>query len=475
MQKPLAATIALLICMLVCICPITAQSPPNLSSDIQWDEDASTAGNQQTYSGTTAIQNAFNNARRQEETQKSLTANALGNLTLPGSWGSMSNNDKALFLINAERVARGGVNYSGVTPLGLPFEAADAGITTAAQNHANYLKATSLFTHTGSGSTAPFQRVQAVYAQNTCSEFLARSENIAIFARSGNSPNPLIVERAVFAWIYTDASASWGHREACLLQDKDLTNNNSLYGFKNNYGSASSEGFIGIGTAGATDGSYAVFNGTTFPSQDVVVLKLFDPVASATASTNSCAFSAPLPVELLYFRAEASDKQVVKLSWITVSEKNASHFIVERSLDLERIEEIAIISAAGTTTEKQQYEQFDKAPHQGLSYYRLRQIDFDTKASTYKWVSVSIDKAENQVVLAPNPSNGDRVDVWLSDAWTAPSFRLIDLIGRTYPLKATSKGQNKFELNFQEKLISGLYLLAFEQDGKTSTQKLLVR
>ena len=61
------------------------------------------------------------------------------------------------------------------------------------------------------------------------------------------------IARAIYNWIYVDAGSGWGHREAALLQDRDLADNDPVYGFNNNVGSAVSEGFIGFGIAESSD------------------------------------------------------------------------------------------------------------------------------------------------------------------------------------------------------------------------------
>lgn len=66
---------------------------------------------------------------------------------------------------------------------------------------------------------------------------MSRAENIAAFVTSGDSI-PMAVERAIYGWLYVDAGASWGHREAVLLQDRSLNNPpvppNMSLSYKNN-------------------------------------------------------------------------------------------------------------------------------------------------------------------------------------------------------------------------------------------------
>lgn len=255
---------------------VSADSPPNLTSDIEWDENPGLPGNQQTYSGVAAIAAAYDNARRQEEIQLGLAPNTLGNLSLPTQavWNGMSLNDRGVHILNQERVARGGAQ-PGV--LGLPYAGQQVNIVAIAQYYADYLVANNAFSHTADGYT-PFQRIDNDPALAACHEFLSRAENLASFFTSGTSV-PLPLERAIYAWMYDDASSLWGHREALLLQDVDI-NMTPGTGFNNNVGSILDEGFIGFGIQSAV--GYDPFNlGINFGL--VVVFNEFDPI-----STGSC-------------------------------------------------------------------------------------------------------------------------------------------------------------------------------------------
>ena len=259
--------------------PSRADSPPNLSADIAW-----TAG----LSGVNDVQTAFNNGRRQEEIQRGLANGTLGNLVMPTQavWNTYGAEQKALFLLNAERVARAGFP-PGV--LGLPFQDSQVDVQALAQNYADLLVATNTFGHEQQGD--PFDRIDNDPVLGPCVEFLSRAENIAGFWTGGTS-NPLAVERAVYNWIYADAGSLWGHREGALLQDKEIGSSNPLTGFKNNVGSAGSEGFIGIGVAESA--AYNPFGFGFSQWGTVVILVMIDP-----KSTGSCPWDlAPTPTPI---------------------------------------------------------------------------------------------------------------------------------------------------------------------------------
>ncbi|HQZ54734.1 MAG TPA: hypothetical protein PLG23_14790, partial [Thermoflexales bacterium] len=245
-----------------------ADSPPNLTSNIEWVN----AFNASTVVDTQA---AFNNGRRQEEIQLDLAPNALGNLVMPpqGVWDAKSPDEKALFLLNAERAARGG-QVPGV--LGLGFQDWQPDVKRIAESWATYLLTENRFGHVFSDTTSPFDRIADDPVLGPCSDYLSRAENIAGFWNLGGTSNPLPVERAIYNWIYDDASSGWGHREAALLQDKDLYWVDAIEGFKNDVDGAGSEGFIGVAVIDSTVWDPFGFSGVTMGT--IVVLNIIDPI-----------------------------------------------------------------------------------------------------------------------------------------------------------------------------------------------------
>ncbi|NOS55365.1 MAG: hypothetical protein HOP37_03805 [Cyclobacteriaceae bacterium] len=63
-------------------------------------------------------------------------------------------------------------------------------------------------------------------------------------------------------------------------------------------------------------------------------------------------------------------------TWTTASELNADFFEVQRSKEGVEYESIGKVKAFGTTTLTQRYSFADTNPFDGVSYYRLRQVDF---------------------------------------------------------------------------------------------------
>ncbi|MFK7979764.1 MAG: leucine-rich repeat domain-containing protein [Saprospiraceae bacterium] len=253
-----------------------AQSPANLTADVTVSKN---------FSSVTATENTFNNARRQEETQLSLSPNSITNLDLPAQsvWDGYTEKEQLLYLLNDERIARAGINYGNGPVLGLPFQGIEGGIDGVAQNYAQTLLDNDAFTH-NYGGTSPSSRIDSAIS-SACRETISRSENIYAAVSSSSGAFSTAVESAIFNWNYDDASSNWGHREMCLLQNQTLTTTSG--GFQNNNGATDKEGYIGIGIAKGEN--YAGF-GTNWPYGAVIVLNYFDPLSDALAG--NCMYDA---------------------------------------------------------------------------------------------------------------------------------------------------------------------------------------
>ncbi|QJX46378.1 T9SS type A sorting domain-containing protein [Hymenobacter taeanensis] len=132
-----------------------------------------------------------------------------------------------------------------------------------------------------------------------------------------------------------------------------------------------------------------------------------------TGFPTSIVAPAPLPVELVRFEARASDT-AVELTWQTASERNSSHFIVERAVGVsnKQFTSIGRLAAAGSSAQQQEYSLRDAdAGKQGATvlYYRLRQVDADGTENYSQVVAVKWKAIAQQVSVFPNPATGAAV------------------------------------------------------------------
>ena len=98
-------------------------------------------------------------------------------------------------------------------------------------------------------------------------------------------------------------------------------------------------------------------------------------------------YAGALAVEYLQKLQARIKNNQVELSWSTVSEVNSDRFEIERSSDAKNWKKIGQIDAKNNSNTLVTYVVVDTEPFAGLSYYRLKQYDFD--AGSYPYFSYS--------------------------------------------------------------------------------------
>jgi trimeric autotransporter adhesin len=177
-----------------------------------------------------------------------------------------------------------------------------------------------------------------------------------------------------------------------------------------------------------------------------------------------------LPVEWLSFTGKTDGKTANLLNWATATERNASHFLVERSDDGKNFSFIGEVKATGGTTTTPQYYDFrDESPTAALHFYRLRQVDRDGKQQFSTTVTIKRSDIAAKLVVFPNPS-ADVVNFTLSENsnWTGTA-RLFDANGRL--VKTTTQMPQIPIAN----LANGIYILEVQQNnGQVFREKVFV-
>jgi hypothetical protein len=143
---------------------------------------------------------------------------------------------------------------------------------------------------------------------------------------------------------------------------------------------------------GSVSNGIAVFSNVNFQNGDRFTL----------GNTN---LLIPLPIELISFTAQAL-KAEVKLKWSTATELNNHFFTIQRSQNAEAWEDIIEVKGAGNSIERIDYETTDGMPYNGVSYYRLKQTDFDKQFSYSEVRRIEVTETI-QLKVFPNPSTGN--------------------------------------------------------------------
>lgn len=182
-----------------------------------------------------------------------------------------------------------------------------------------------------------------------------------------------------------------------------------------------------------------------------------------------------IPVELVTFTGQTKGTQNV-LNWQTASERNAQSFIVERSADGKNdFVAIGTNKAAGTTSTPQYYTFIDENPLP-LSYYRLRQVDFDGKEDLSKVVTVQ--RKDKKLALEkafPSPVMNELTVQYSVERNGDVSLQVLDVFGRLLIRQniAATEGANLSKINL-DKLAVRTYILLLS-DGQKSAQMRVVK
>jgi hypothetical protein len=110
-----------------------------------------------------------------------------------------------------------------------------------------------------------------------------------------------------------------------------------------------------------------------------------------------------LPVKLSAFNAYRKGKRV-ELEWTTEQEIDASHFVVERSVDGRRWDSVRMVQSQGNSAVPVHYQVYDDAPLSGSSFYRLKQVDLDGRY-VYSLVRRVFVQEPGDLILSPNPTS----------------------------------------------------------------------
>jgi hypothetical protein len=112
-----------------------------------------------------------------------------------------------------------------------------------------------------------------------------------------------------------------------------------------------------------------------------------------------------LPIELVSFNGSC-DGSDSKLEWSTASETNNDYFTIEKSKDALIFEKVADVDGSGNSATLKTYEFNDLDAYEGISYYRLKQTDFDQNFKYSKLISIKCEVRNFILDIYPNPSPG---------------------------------------------------------------------
>ena len=320
------------------------------------------------------------------------------------------------------------------------------------------------------GTTANYELMTITFAAQTgITSLLVYFNNTAPGTVSGVTVNGIVVGNMLNYgfWTCTPNSAMTGGTYTATGLLKGYTNtglnaNTKYYLLKR---PNSSGAWASLGTQNLTNGQ-TVGDPITFSS---IGLTSFSDFGAGYGGGST------LPITLSSFTVNLVDNKYADLNWVTSAELNNAYFDIERSADGKNYEAIGRVDGHGTSLVMNEYNFKDESPLEGISYYRLKQTDFDgpfTYSPIQSLNNAQIVLTADDVNLFPNPATTEiNVAVQMKKEGDQ-QIEIVDLAGRVVYSQSQSfyEGQNQFKMPL-DNLPTGFYFVKFGAEGETPVLK----
>lgn len=200
----------------------------------------------------------------------------------------------------------------------------------------------------------------------------------------------------------------------------------------------------------------------------------YSSVAELVLDHTSCT---TLPIELVYFNATLDDNSVT-LEWQTATETNNDYFTIEKSSDGFVFEEVARIKGAGYSSDYINYSFTDHRPYFGISYYRLKQTDYDWQFtySSLQSVNFEIDFATT-LTIYPNPVLDKTFTLEIDQPVCQDlQLKIEDLSGKIISTQEVCMDSaSRIELTLNKRPPSGIYVVTVSCEHFSTMKKVVFR
>jgi hypothetical protein len=180
--------------------------------------------------------------------------------------------------------------------------------------------------------------------------------------------------------------------------------------------------------------------------------------------------NAALPIELISLTVNQDGEGNAVVSWTTASELNNQYFTVERSKEGKQWEKIASLPGAGTTTTKHEYSFIDLYPYSNISYYRLRQTDYDGTSTISKIVSLFIEAGSSSISIYPNPATDEFVIE--GDQLENATLTIANMLGQQFPIQ--QKIERRKIITTTSHLPRGTYIVIIRNGSNVVWKKIVL-
>lgn len=185
-----------------------------------------------------------------------------------------------------------------------------------------------------------------------------------------------------------------------------------------------------------------------------------------------------LPVNLTSFDVSMINKRIA-VSWSTSIEKNASHFVVQRSTDGADFTDAGIIFTEGNSTTSRSYSFKDpiSTNSKGILYYRLKTVDLDGQYELSAIRLVKLGESDGRLELQafPNPVVNE-VRITIPESWQHKQvvYELYTTDGQLLK-RFLNKSATQTEVINMQFYQPGSYIVKALNDKEMASQRIIKR
>ena len=279
--------------------------------------------------------------------------------------------------------------------------------------------------------------------------------------------------------IFNNGSSITIESGGVLIINGNVTNNNNSTDvnidgtivINGNYTGGNGSELVGSGSMDVSGSVTTNGDGTVFGS-DV------DCVTDCDNSSDDPLTNDPLPIELIWFRGDYINGNVV-LNWLVSSEINNDYYeIIEVYEDNTRTT-VDTVDGSGNLTTIKQYTYSIESVESGLHYYCLKQVDFDGNYKQYSIISVyvPIDDKDRGIVVWPNPSSLTNDDINVSiNGFKGEKILLVlmDVHGNIHYERVVVSLKDNTVIIIESNLSAGTYIIVGSQRNELYRRKLII-
>ncbi len=220
-------------------------------------------------------------------------------------------------------------------------------------------------------------------------------------------------------------------------------------------------------------GDSAIFRGTVLANGAINLLfnsSLEGRGLSRAGAINTYTINAtllsplPLPIGLLYFNG-LNEYSYNSFSWSTATEINNDYFTLEKTNDAVNFIAVVKTNGAGNSNAPLTYSVIDYHPTEGLSYYRLKQTDFNGEYTYSKLVAIDVpSQLTEDFSIYPNPFCASATIV-INDVSQLKNveLRIYNVLGEEVMVKIITTQSTTFDT---KEFLSGIYFYQITDNNK---------